>query len=75
MFYVWLLLKKLALPHILPLVLLLVWMILGYISHMFLGDDNFIEQVSEKELKDRFHIDVEFSEKPLAVIVKKEEAK
>ena len=38
---------------------------------MFFGDNNPAEQLSEEELRNKYHIDVEFSEKPLAIIVNK----
>lgn len=54
-------LKKL-LPLFLPLVFLLVVFLIGYISIYFFGADNPIEESSEKFIKDKYGIIVEFSE-------------
>lgn len=61
MAFLLLLLKKLALPHILALIAIVLLVIIGYLSKFTLGDNNVVEQVSEEVLKDEFHIDVEFS--------------
>lgn len=35
---------------------------LGYVSHMLLGANNAVEQISEELLKKEYNIDVEFSD-------------
>lgn len=75
MFYLWLILKKLAIPHVLALIAIALLVIIGYLSKGPLGDNNVIEEVSEEILKDEFHIDVEFSpphKYPLPSIVNNE---
>lgn len=64
MFYLWIILKKLALPHVLAIIAIALLVVIGYLSRGPLGDNNIVEEVSEEILKDQFHIDVEFSPRP-----------
>ena len=48
---------KLLIPAIAIFLLVLV----GYFSHMFLGNDNIVEEEVEKVLEDDFNVEIEFS--------------
>jgi hypothetical protein len=50
------------LPYVLALGAVILF-VMGYVSHMMLGANNAIEEISEELLKKEYNIDVEFSDK------------